>query len=158
LCTEQASQHSLFCTASDRSTESTALASLLCTQRTTFTQISIFSWHFLSRSLFSLVHTVSNQSREAISRLIKMVVAVDVWDVMYSSMLTEDQCNGFNAIGFIFLKQAQHQFTFNTKHNCIHQYLCPESAHSVGAGPSSSRLTPSSFFFLLHVASFLAEH
>jgi hypothetical protein len=33
------------------------LASLLCTQQTTFTYVSIFSRHFLSRSLFSLVVT-----------------------------------------------------------------------------------------------------
>ncbi len=54
MCTWQASQHNLFCTASDCSTKSTVLGGLLCTQRTTFTQISIFSRHFLSRSLFSL--------------------------------------------------------------------------------------------------------
>jgi hypothetical protein len=46
LCTEQA--------ASDRITESTVLASLLYSQQTTFTEISIFSQHFRSRSLFSL--------------------------------------------------------------------------------------------------------
>jgi hypothetical protein len=57
FCTKQASQHSIFCTASDRSTESTVLAGLLCTQWTTFTQISIFPRHFLSRSLFSLFLT-----------------------------------------------------------------------------------------------------
>jgi hypothetical protein len=36
------------------STEYTLLSGLLCTKRTTFTQISIFSQHFLSRSFFSL--------------------------------------------------------------------------------------------------------
>ncbi len=58
LCTKQASKRSTFCTATDRSTEPTALAGLLCTQRTTFTKISIFSQHFLSRYYFSLVSTV----------------------------------------------------------------------------------------------------
>ncbi len=58
MCTKQASQRRRFCTATDRSTEPTALAGLLCTQRTTFTKISIFSQHFLFRSLFSLVTTV----------------------------------------------------------------------------------------------------
>ncbi len=33
-----------------------------------------------------------------------------------------------------------------------------KNAHSVCAGPSSSRPTPPSFLFLLHVASFPAEH
>jgi hypothetical protein len=37
LCTKQASQRSRFCTAISRSTESTVLASLICTQLTTFT-------------------------------------------------------------------------------------------------------------------------
>ncbi len=37
LCTKQASQRIRFCTAISRSTESTALAGLLCTQQTTFT-------------------------------------------------------------------------------------------------------------------------
>jgi hypothetical protein len=44
----------MFCNVTDRSTESTVLAGLLCTQQTTFTEISIFSQHLLSRSLFSL--------------------------------------------------------------------------------------------------------
>ncbi len=47
-------QQARFCTANDLSTESTALAGLLCTQQTTSTKISIFSQHFLSRSYFSL--------------------------------------------------------------------------------------------------------
>ncbi len=46
----------------DRSTESTVLGGLRCTQRTTFTQISIFSRHFLSRSLFYLGQTVPETS------------------------------------------------------------------------------------------------
>jgi hypothetical protein len=54
LYTKQANLHRIFCNATDRSTESTVLAGLLCTQQTTFTEISIFSQHFLSRSLFSL--------------------------------------------------------------------------------------------------------
>ncbi len=37
LCTKQANQHSIFCTASVRSTEYTVLAGLLCTQLTIFT-------------------------------------------------------------------------------------------------------------------------
>ncbi len=36
LCTQQASQHGIFCTAISRSTEYTVQAGLLCTQRTTF--------------------------------------------------------------------------------------------------------------------------
>ncbi len=47
----------MICIASDRSTESTVLVGLLCTQRTTSTEISIFSRRFLSRSLFSLVES-----------------------------------------------------------------------------------------------------
>jgi hypothetical protein len=54
LCVKQASQDNRFCTVTVCSTESTALAGLLRTQRTTFTKISIFSQHFLSRSYFSL--------------------------------------------------------------------------------------------------------
>jgi hypothetical protein len=42
-------------TVTDRSTEYTVLAGLLCTQWTNFTYVSIFSQQFLSRSLFSLV-------------------------------------------------------------------------------------------------------
>jgi hypothetical protein len=32
-------------------------------------------------------------------------------DMMYSNVQTEDQCNGFNGIWFILLKQTQHYFT-----------------------------------------------
>ncbi len=48
----------IFCNETDSSTEYTVLAGLLCTQQTTFTEISIFSQHFLSRSLFFLVTIV----------------------------------------------------------------------------------------------------
>jgi hypothetical protein len=54
LCTKQASQHSRFCTATDRCTEYTVQTGLLCTQRTTFTKISIFYQQFFSMSFFSL--------------------------------------------------------------------------------------------------------
>jgi hypothetical protein len=40
LCTQQSSQDGVFCTAINRSTEYTVVASLLCTQRTTFTYVS----------------------------------------------------------------------------------------------------------------------
>jgi hypothetical protein len=78
LYTYQASQHSLFCTASDRSTESTVLASLQCTQLTTFTYeyVSIFSRHFLSRSLFSLSQTQSTQSYGPVSFLIFCTISI----------------------------------------------------------------------------------
>ncbi len=45
----------LYCVWSDRSTEYTVLAGLLCTQRTTFISVSIFSQYFLSRSFFSMI-------------------------------------------------------------------------------------------------------
>jgi hypothetical protein len=59
LCTQQASQHSIFCTAADRSTEYAVPAGLMCSQRSTFTYVSDFSQHFLSRSFFSLVFALT---------------------------------------------------------------------------------------------------
>ncbi len=58
LCTKPVNLHSIFCTGTGSSAEYTVLAGLLCAQQTTCIEISIFSQHFLSRSLFSLAVTI----------------------------------------------------------------------------------------------------
>jgi hypothetical protein len=76
--------------------------------------------------------------------------------VMYSKVWTEDQCNGFNAIWFILLKQMQHYLNLILHAITLLQSSFLKIAHSLHASPSSSHPTCPSFFFLLHVASFLA--
>jgi hypothetical protein len=76
--------------------------------------------------------------------------------MMYGDVTSEDERKWLNAILFILLKQAQDYFNIINKHLITLLKSLLEDAHSVHAGSSSSRLTHSSFFFLLHVASLLA--